>query len=396
MLLISFLKEGLKMNGIIIGAGIAGLSTAIALKLKGIDVDIYEASAELKAIGAGILIPPNAMAVLDHSGLADEVKSSGKELNALQVANFRGEPISTTPSTYINNQTPFKTVALHRGELQSLLLRHINKERIHLGFQCSGVKNRNDDVQVFFNNDHQRTADFVIGADGLRSKVRQLVMPDSALRNAQQICWRGVANIQLPERWDAQLTEFWGHGTRFGFVPIGPNQVYWYATVSTKPHYVKPGRATKNVREIFSSYIKCVGDILDSTPQDLIIEGSLYDIEPLQHWFSKRAVLIGDAAHAITPNLGQGGALAIEDSYDIAEKMARYTDPTQAFAKFQQSRQPRVNRVSKASWNIGQVSNWRSPLLCSTRNQIISRFAPMMAKRQSDWLYRFEVSNPSH
>lgn len=386
------LKEGNRMNGIIIGAGIAGLSTAVALKLKGIDVDVYEASTELKAIGAGILVPPNAMAVLAHYGLADEVKSCGKELNALQVSNFRGEPISTTPSSYDNNRMPFKTVAVHRGKLQEILLRKVSKERIHLGYQFSGVESANDGVQVSFANEQQCTAEFMIGADGLRSRVRQFVMPDAALRNAQQVCWRGVANIQLPDRWNAQLTELWGNGTRFGFVPIGPDQVYWYATVTTKlSHGFELASAAESLRKVFSSYINCVSDIIESTPQDLIIEGSLYDIEPLKHWFSKRVLLLGDAAHAITPNLGQGGALAIEDSYQIAEKLVRYSDPGIAFSTFQKARQSRVNRVSNTSWKIGQVANWRSPLLCSARNQLLSKLAPRMAKSQSDWLYHFEV-----
>ncbi|WP_067093873.1 FAD-dependent monooxygenase [Marinomonas atlantica] len=385
------------MNGIIIGAGIAGLSTAIALKLKGIEVDIYEASAELKVVGAGILVPPNAMAVLAHYGLADEVKSYGKEIDALRVSSFRGEPISITPSTFVNNRTQFKTVALHRGKLQEILLRNVSEERIHLGYQYSRVESTNEGLQVSFANNQQRIADFMIGADGLRSKVRQFVMPDSALRNGQQVCWRGVANIQLPESSNAQLTELWGDGTRFGFVPIGPDQVYWYATASSKRnYYFESDRAADSLRKLFSSYITCVDNIIDSTPQDLIIEGNMYDIKPLKHWFSNRVVLLGDAAHAITPNLGQGGALAIEDSYAIAEKLEHFSDPATAFLEFQQARQTRVDRVSKASWKIGQITNWRSPLLCSARNQILSKVAPMMANSQSDWLYNFEISKHSN
>jgi len=378
----------------IIGAGIGGLMTGIALQSVGINIDIYEAAEELHPIGAGILIPPNAMRVLAHFGLAEKVRVSGNEIDNLQVSDYLGRKISTTRSSHELDNRYFKTVAIHRGKLHAILLERFGDVGIHLNCELEDIMTSEECLQVHFTNGHCLAADFVIGADGLRSKTRQAIIPEASLRDSQQTCWRGIANIQLAEERESQLTELWGNGTRFGFVPISGDQVYWYATVADKLYDPTQSQETAAyLQSVFSGYLSMVSQIIDSTPDGMIIEGHIFDLKPLKKWADKNVVLLGDAAHAITPNLGQGGALAIEDAFELAEKMARCGGSVSgdAFVEFQQARQHRVNKISRASWIIGQLTNWCSPMACTARNKVLRNIPQKVGQAQSGFLYNNEI-----
>jgi len=376
------------MKGLIIGAGIGGLSTAIGLEKQGISVEIFEAANEIKPIGAGILVPPNAMAVLNEYGIANEVERCGCHLNSLKLVSFKGSPISETLTSYAYQSGEFRTVAIHRGTLQKLLISALNQTVIKTRHQCETVDNTTDGVEAHFLDAPIHKGDFLVGADGIHSKVRKSIFPEASLRYSGQICWRGIAKIDLPAQWHHQLTEIWGNGTRFGFVRISADEVYWYATKHQKQ--IQEASEPTNMDELltlFRDYIEPVRDILENTHQSNLIENSISDLAALPTWFNDSTVLVGDAAHASTPNLGQGGAQAIEDSYALANAVSENNDLSIAFEGFVGSRSKKVNSVVKQSWQVGQVTNWSNSWLCAVRNMTLRSFAPVFGSHQAKMLY---------
>jgi len=132
-----------------------------------------------------------------------------------------------------------------------------------------------------------------------------------------------------------------------------------------------------------------VKDIILSTQEQGFIEDDIYDLKPLARWFDTSVVLVGDAAHASTPNLGQGGAQAIEDAYSLAEQLAKDAALPQVFEMFQASRKSKVDKIVAASWRIGQVTSVSNAWMCSVRNAVLKGLAPMMSKKQSHMLYQW-------
>ncbi len=382
------------MKAVIIGAGIGGLTTAIALQEKGIEPLIFEAAGELTTKGAGILIPPNAMAVLDQYNLTEQIQSMAQPIQAMQILNNHGQLLSSSPTLHEYQGQGFQTHAIHRGRLQQILLSKVSKEAIKLDYKCQKLVFRGNQAIVDFQNGYKQAADLVIGADGLRSKIRHNLFhprsPEKALRYSGQICWRGIASIELKENWQHRLTEVWGRGTRFGFVQIAPGEIYWYATQHQKvPFTERVDLAT--LQKTFKHYVSPVQDILASTPENKLIQDHIYDLDPLATWSLNRAVLLGDAAHATTPNLGQGGAQAIEDAFALAQALtasrSSQSDIEKAFTDYELARRSKVDKVVQASWQIGQVTNLSNPIACYMRNTAVKHMSKRMLQRSTKQIY---------
>lgn len=377
------------MSGIIIGAGIGGLSTAIALQAKNIDVEVFDAAPLLSAIGAGILLPPNAMAVLEQYQLSDQIESIGHPVKSFVILDHRGKSITQTSASYRMQNREYYTIALHRGVLQQVLLHAFGKEKVHTGYECVRVESTPEGVGVDFKNAVSKSGNFLIGADGIHSVVRKQMFPNSSLRYSGQRCWRGIANFSLPPKWLNQFTEIWGNGSRFGFVQISNDQVYWYATQHQKDANVGDPERPNDLLQEYSHYCAPVQELISHTKPEAFIHTFLHDLSPLAQWHQQSTVLMGDAAHAMTPNLGQGGAQAIEDSFVLAEQLAKYDSPAKAFQQFQAGRIKKVRQVVNQSWQVGKVTNLSNPWMCAVRNRLLHHFSSMTGGQAFQKFYKW-------
>ena len=376
------------MRGIIIGAGIGGLSTAIAMQMRHINVKIFEAATNLNAIGAGIIVPPNAMTILDRYNLTQQVRDGGSLIESLVVLDSEGKSISKTPAHYSKNGIVHQTIAIHRGALQKILLSALAPDTLLTNKQCVEVSTDVDGAEATFRDGTKVSGEFLIGADGIHSKVRESIFPDSPLRYSGQTCWRGVSNMTLPKKWLMQLTEVWGAGLRFGFVPIADAQIYWYATKREDAGGIDDLTNIKQqLFDLYGEFLEPVGEVILQTDPSSIIRDDINDLAPLTSWFSNPIILIGDAAHASTPNLGQGGAQAIEDSWVLAEKIATCETLQNAFEKFQALRFAKVKRIVNVSWQIGKATNLSNKMACEIRNTLFRCVPSFMAKQQSRSIY---------
>jgi 2-polyprenyl-6-methoxyphenol hydroxylase-like FAD-dependent oxidoreductase len=270
--------------------------------------------------------------------------------------------------------------------LQQILLRKLKSSEVFLGRKLSKIEMRTNGCQLEFTNGETLMSSMVLGADGLHSTVRNQLFPNNTIRNAKQICWRGIANYNLPEEFQHELNEAWGSLIRFGFVQIAPKKVYWYALQS----FTKSAAdfSVAHLIDYFLDYNDVVKEIIKSTNTSQIHKAEILDLKPTNKWFSNNICLLGDAAHATTPNLGQGACQAIEDAFVLSECLAKYDDTSKAFEEFQKLRIVKAHQVVKTSWTVGKIAHVKNPILAGLRNQILKLTPSSFSRKQNEFIFK--------
>ncbi|GAA5220262.1 FAD-dependent monooxygenase [Membranihabitans marinus] len=356
----------------IIGGGITGLTTAIALRKLGIPAEIFEQSEELKEVGAGIMLQPNAMKILDRLHLGNTIREHGIILHRMEITDQDLHPLKDFENG-INNDVSNQIIGIHRGRLQQILYNALPPETVHLGHTYSSHSSNNGTIEIKF-QDSTYTADVLLGADGIHSKVRQQLFPTASLRDSQQVCWRGISPIPLPPDLRHVGRESWGPGKRFGITQVSAEKTYWFAVlnssvdISLDPNYVK-----SDLQNQFKDFAPIVNQIIEHTASTQIIRGDLFDLKRLPTWHLGSVCLLGDAAHAMTPNMGQGAGQGIEDSYCMSNVLNQNKTPKRAFEKFETLRRKKVDYIVNNSWRFGKMAH-------STTGQfflkLIMKFSP--------------------
>lgn len=369
----------------IIGAGIGGLTTAIALEQKGIKARIFEQAEKIKPVGAGIILANNAMQVYEKLGLRKVIEENGNHISAMNITKANLNLMSKVDLSFFEKKHNVKNIAIHRGTLQQILINKLNSTDLNLNHHITSVKSNDDGYSLMFENGKQIQSSTLIGADGLNSVVRQNLFPNNIIRNAKQICWRGVTDFKLPIIYKNELNEAWGKTDRFGFVQISESKVYWYALKSFKNH--KDEFLINDIETYFNDYHPIIKDIIASTKKEQINTAEISDLKPTNVWHKENVCLIGDAAHAMTPNLGQGACQAIEDAYILSMCLHKY-DQNIAFKEFQKLRLPKAHQVVKASWMLGKLAHLSNPILIGIRNQLIRLTPSSLNRKQSEQIFQ--------
>ncbi len=365
----------------IIGAGIGGLTTAIALQQKGIDYHLFEKFPSFKPIGAGIMLANNGMQVMDKLGFTETISTNGFHFSSLNITNKKLNIVSKASTRFKKNT--LKSYAIHRSKLQEILLSKIPEANISLNKELANLGEPLESNVIHFKDGSSHIYEGLIAADGIHSNIRKSLFPASKIRDPEQMCWRGVLNFQLPKVYQGQLHEMWGKGKRFGFVQINQDQTYWYALKSGKSSKLNK----KELQLLFADFHSLVTEIITNTTDESILPNKIEDIKPMKQWSSGNICLIGDAAHATTPNLGQGANQAIEDAYLIAECLSKEKNYQKAFTRFQNSRQIKVNRIVKSSWNIGKMSHLSNPIMITFRNFGMRCMPSGVMQKQNEYIY---------
>jgi 2-polyprenyl-6-methoxyphenol hydroxylase-like FAD-dependent oxidoreductase len=367
------------MKAIIIGAGIGGLATALSLQKQGIESVIYERAAEVRADGAGLSIWANALRVLDYLGIYEELAAKSAIQGKGGLYTAKGAILSQAEN---DSSSIDSTLALvvHRSDLHEALLKPL-KMPVCTGREFSHYEQLGETVRVHFKDGGSETADFLIAADGLYSGVRLQMQPKSLPVYSGYGAWRAVVNFDYSKVSD-YWGESWGKGQRFGIAPIGENRIYWFATNNLPAEKRFTGTESKaHVLRQFADWHDPIPEILAATNAESILYHPIYDIEPLQHWVNGRVALLGDAAHAMTPNMGQGACQAIEDAYALGHLLGgvlslraadeNCTSITMALAQYEALRMPRAASIMTRSRQIGKVGQVTNPLLCWLRDTAV-------------------------
>jgi salicylate hydroxylase len=336
----------------VIGAGIGGLTAAVALHQRDIDVEVYEQSPQIAEIGAGVSLSPNAVKAFRALGLDAAITAIGFESdNQLVRAWNSGDVISKVFRKGVYEKefgAPY--LSAHRADLVDVLRRQLPDRVFHLGARCVGVETSDTGARARFADGAAIEADLVVGADGIRSVVRQSLFGKDVSRFTGSVCWRGLVPINAlpPGLISTDLTLYMGpHSHVIHFMVRGGKLVNFVAHVETNAWTEESWTQEcdrSEVMKTFSGWHEPLLQLLGSSER--YYKWALYDREPLDRWNKGRATLLGDSAHAMLPHIGQGACMAIEDGYMLAELIARIPDDlTEALRQYEQHRMPRTRRA---------------------------------------------------
>jgi 2-polyprenyl-6-methoxyphenol hydroxylase-like FAD-dependent oxidoreductase len=344
------------MNITIAGAGIGGLTAALALHRSGHRVSIMERAATLEPVGAGIVLAANAVRILQTLGV--NVEGFGRQLHGGTVRTSAGAVIQRLEFDRFLSGVG-QVFAFHRAELHGALLAALPKDvPLQLGRPFEAGASAGEDV--------------LIGADGIRSNVREQVCGNRVLRYSGYTCWRAI----LPNPGIDETIEDWGGEARSGVVPLTGDRVYVFL-VLTSPAGTPRQTSVEAIRRHFEKFVDPIPAVLDAARD---IELLHHDIEELESpvWGRGKTVLIGDAAHAMTPNFGQGAAMAIEDAALLPEVVGA-DSPAEALRAL---RHERVWKVQQGSRRFGELAHWTSPVAVWLRNALLRSLPVSLAEKQ--------------
>lgn len=364
-------------HAIIVGAGIAGLTSAIALQQRGWTVTVLESAPEVRATGAGISLASNAMQALGHLGLATTVQKRGQVISRLEIHDQQASVLSSIDTSFL----PAPLVAIHRTDLHEILMSALPPDIILTNKRAVSATSDGSLATLSTADGESFTADLVIVADGIHSALRHRTIENTAPRYAGYTCWRGV--VHMPELAIDLAVETWGRSGRFGYVPIGNGRIYWFACVNAAANHPSNKSATiLDLIKIFGSYASPIPEILLATPPDALLWNDIADIPTPQRWVYNNVVFIGDAAHATTPNLGQGACQAIEDAVILANELAKGPHHQQALTRFERRRVPRVTRIVTRSRRLGSIAQLSQPVLMSLRDFVVRSTSVQTQQKQ--------------
>ncbi|MGE2723826.1 FAD-dependent oxidoreductase [Mycolicibacterium pulveris] len=359
---------------VVVGAGIAGLATTVALQRRGHDVTLVEERTDTSS-GAGISIWPNALAALDEFGLGDAVRAAGGRVTAGALRWRDGSWLRRPSPQRIVKALGEPLVVIRRSTLTAVLADALADGSLRTGVSAEALVPTGDGVRVALSNSTTLTADAVIGADGTHSMVARHLNGTLNNRYVGYTAWRGVAAHAIDPNVAGEVL---GPAVEFGHVPLGPDHTYWFATERTP----EGGRAAQGelayLRSRFAGWAEPIPQVLAATDPDEVLRNDLYDRDAARQWSRGPVLVVGDAAHPMRPHLGQGGCQGIEDAAILARFLDDPDDVAAAFARFVAFRRPRVRSVMRESRLIGAVVNLR-PALLSTLASRASVLVPEWA-----------------
>ena len=375
----------------IIGAGIGGLTLGIALQQKGFQVDIYEKSKSFQKIGAGIILGNNAMQVYNQLRITSALKTKGSKVSSMNVTDASNKVISGMSLEHFENKFDSINLAIHRADLQNSLFEALSPDTVQFDKSVKNVKENQDSVRIEFEDGSSIDSSLVIAADGVHSAVRNSLFPKVEMRDSKQLCWRAVVEHKLSSDFEEIFTEMWGKGRRVGFGQINEKEVYWFALInSNKDH---PTHHDGTWRKEFSEFIPEVQEILAKAKPEKMHLSQMSDFKPIKKWHTNRVCLLGDAAHAMTPNMGQGAGQSIEDAFKLADILTveEFVDGQQSFdhlfKEYQEYRMPKVKRIVNTSWTIGSIAQLNNPLLRGFRNNMMRLLPDSLNQKQLESVF---------
>lgn len=344
---------------IVIGAGIAGLATAVALRRVGHDVTVIEQRTDLTS-GAGISIWPNALAALDQIGLGDNVRQAGGRVTAGAIRWRDGTWLRRPSAQRIVHALGEPLVVVRRSALTEILLDALPPDTVQTGLSATALSIAAATARVTLSDGRTREADAVVGADGVNSMVARAINGPLPSRYVGYTAWRGVAAYRLDP---ALAGETMSAGTEVGHVPLGPDHTYWFATERTREGSRSAGGEHAYLTAKLAGWADPIPALLASTDPADVLRNDLYDRAQPRDWSRGPAVIVGDAAHPMRPHLGQGGCQGLEDAAILARFVGLSPDLPAAFERFGAFRRRRVRPLVRESAAIGRIVNLRPAFL---------------------------------
>lgn len=345
------------MRVIVAGGGIVGLTSAIALRAAGIDAVVHEQAPEIRAVGAGLGLWSNALAVFDRLGLGERLRAIGKpaEMYFRDPTGRLIDPPGFPPDDH-------RYLLVSRPRLNTLLAEAVGHDNICLGSRVAGYEETDAGVTVRFDDGTSAEADLLVGADGAFSVVRSRLVPGSdAIEHEGHHAWRSLVPPPAGVTIDASVIVIGDRRTRGGYVPTADGTVYWLVNqFDADPLDGTPkDQALERARFLDTTgWNPALLALIESTPDARILHNQIMLVPPLSRWVSRRVALVGDAAHALSPHITAGASLGVEDPLVLTRWLTSTPDVPDALAAYQRDRLPHYARVNELA---GAVENSATP-----------------------------------
>ena len=385
--------DGEGSDFVVVGAGIAGLTVAAALASLGARVLVCEQRTTLAPVGAGLTVQPNAVLALRRLGLADALDDTACVLDSVTITDAAGRVLSALgphDADALRRAVGAPAWGLHRATLHHHLLAAAEAAGVRVRTHARVVSVDPHAASVTMADGSVETGGLLLGADGLHSRVRPAVLQAAAVsqpaiaetpvRYSGYTCWRGVtSDASFPPGWSG---EFWGAGRRFGGCTIDGGRTYWFAVVSTPPGGGDRDGGKASVTRLVEGFARPVRETVAATPAEAIFRNDISDRAPIATWGVGPTTLLGDAAHPMTPNLGQGACQGIEDALVLRDQVATHGATPTALRMFETIRRGRANAVVTRAHQLGRIAQLHTPAAVMLRNTALRLTPSAVLSRQ--------------
>ncbi|BBT47587.1 FAD-dependent urate hydroxylase HpxO [Acinetobacter baumannii] len=337
------------MNVVIIGAGMGGLTTGIALKKFGHQVRIFEQTEKILPVGAAISLWSNGVKCLNYLGLTEKIAKLGGQMDDLAyVDGLTGDVMTQFSLRPLIEEVGQRPYPVARADLQNMLMDEFGRDQIYLGKKMVGLEDKADFVEVHFADGSSTQADLLIGADGTHSMTRAYVLGQQVQRRyAGYVNWNGLVEISEDLAPAQQWTTYVGEGKRASLMPVADGRFYFFLDVPL-PAGLENNRDEykKLLKQYFVDWCQPVQQLIERLDPQKTNRVEIHDIEPFTQFYKGRVVILGDAAHSTTPDIGQGGCQAMEDAIYLARSLQINTLGLEdALRRYQNKRNERANEL---------------------------------------------------
>jgi salicylate hydroxylase len=391
------------MRVLIVGGGIGGLTAGLALLRAGFEVHVHEQASTLREVGAGLTMGPNAVRILHRLGLAAALRSTAVTPLSRDARDWQtGELLArlSLEDDIAESRWGAPLYMMHRADLHAALRQALGDEHVSLGTRCISVEQDEELVTVTFADGQRASGDLLVGADGIHSVVRGYVAGPDKANWTGQIAWRALApaSVGLEAGLELRHHFWWGPGTAFSaYYVSGGSAINWIGMKATDDDWrEEPWSARGDRAEVlahFEGWHEQVRSLIAGT--EVIFKWGLFDRAPLTNWTRGRVTLLGDAAHPMLPNMGQGAAQSIEDAVVLASCLAVASDdPESALATYVSLRRARTTAMQAAASNAARTMQLSDPVAIAARNARMGedRFAQLSA---NDWIFGYDPEGPA-
>jgi len=382
---------------LIVGGGVAGPALALFLQKAGLSCALYEAHSYREGVGGGLGLAPNGMSVLAALGLADKLRAGASTITRFDFRNARGSRLGSVPMDPSAYGQPM--MAMSRALLFETLAEEVRARGLehHFGKQLLDAEDRDGRTVARFADGTSAEGDLLIGADGTRSAVRSRLLPGA---KAEFTGLTGVGAFVplsvVPPFAPKVMTFVLGRRGFFGYSGADAGMAMWWTNLFRDREFtpaelrdVNPDEIRRELTDRFGGYHSPIPELVGRTSQFVLM--NVADVQSLPAWHRGRIMLIGDAAHAVSPNSGQGASLALEDAMYLAKMLRDCGDFRDAYARFERDRKPRAERVVAEGRRRGGDKTLVGPVRQWFRERLVSLFVRLSGGRSDRWLYEYRI-----
>lgn len=381
------------MKVLVVGAGVGGLTAALALSMRGVDVEVFEAAPQPPASGGGLGIASNATKVLSALGLDLTKAGVGRVCEQFCLRTAKGKLLRELPIKSAAGELGSPVVNLSRRDLLGLLRDALIDIPLHYGAKVTRYDRAGDGVSVTCADGRIYAGDALIGADGIRSVIRAQLAGPEPVREYGYLCWIATAPFEHPRLPCGGAAHYWGRGQRFGLIDIGGGRVYWWGTKNTLLARRSTGEAgvKERVLRCFDGWADEVPQVISLTGAADIVSVPAQDRSFLETWGTGPVTLLGDAAHPMLTSLSQGAGSAIEDGHALAHYLTAGPGVVTALRRYEAQRQARTRWLVSASRRMSRMEQLANPAAAGLRDLAIKHTPPSVALRQFLAPMRYEL-----